>query len=308
MNCTQSITTHHSYLLMNEFTDELCVSNTFIDFALPQLGVKIIKQLTTSDLSKPTLAKLLIADPSACAKLVTAANYPRFSTGREATTIQDAVARLGFRLTVRLCENYWHESVAQLRGIKTPYVRKKIRELMECSALSVQLAIAWHGVLEKYDLYADENEKELVRMCVGLQYAPIIGAAIKLALMYDQFGCKPSEVPLDSVIATLLNERAEDIIHASFTHSCLPEGLKNILCGDQTGRDLPDSGVSGYLSAIRYLTRQTLPRIGGFGTLGINQGVAEKQFHWPSALSGVKKKELLMHSGEVFKKACSRLR
>lgn len=291
---------------MNEFIDELCASHTFIDFALPQLGVKIIKHLTTSDLSRPTLAKLLVGDPSACAKLVTAANFPRFSTGREATTIHEAVARLGFRLTVRLCEDYWHESVAELRGIKTPYVRKKIRELMACSALSVQLAMAWHGLLEKYDLYADK--KELVRMCVGLQYAPIIGAAIKMALMYDQFGCNPSEVPLDRMIATLLNERAEDIIRASFTHSCLPEGLKTTVCGHQTGRDLPDSGVSGYLSAIRYLTRQTHPRIGGFGTLGINQGVAETQFHWPSALSGVNKKELLMHSGAVFKKACLALR
>lgn len=116
---------------------------------LPQIAVRIGHAMQDPALDANKLAKLISADPAIAAKLLKAANSPRFGGKVPINTLSNAVARLGLKTTHQLVLSF---AVQELFRTGSGSLKQRMRELWRHSRRVAAIA---HVLASKLDRHFD---------------------------------------------------------------------------------------------------------------------------------------------------------
>ena len=112
---------------------------------LPQVALRIGRAMKDPDLDANTLAKVISADPAIAAKLLRAANSPRFGGKTAINTLSNAIARLGLSTTHTLVISF---AVQELFRTGSGTLKQRMRELWRHSR---RVAAVCHVLATKLD-------------------------------------------------------------------------------------------------------------------------------------------------------------
>lgn len=138
---------------------------------LPQVAVRISRAMKDPDLSADSLAKIISADPAIAAKLLRAANSPRFGGRVAINSLTNAVARLGLTTTHTLVLSF---AVQELFRTGSDTLKKRMRELWRHSR---RVAAVCHVLASKVDCGLDAGFGLLAGLLHDIGVIAVLGYA-----------------------------------------------------------------------------------------------------------------------------------
>lgn len=96
----------------------------FVLPSMPEVAHKVAKLVDDPTSSSTEVAKTIALDPAIAVKLVSTANSPLFRGGRDITSCEEAVTRIGFKTTKQLVQLF---AVRELFTAKNKEIRKRFR-------------------------------------------------------------------------------------------------------------------------------------------------------------------------------------
>jgi HD-like signal output (HDOD) protein len=179
---------------------------------LPQIAARIGHAMQDPALDAERLAKLISADPAIAAKLLKAANSPRFGGKVQINTLSNAVARLGLQRTHQLVLSF---AVQELFRTGSGTLKQHMRELWRHSRRVAAIA---HVLASKLG----ERFDPAVALLAGLLHD--IGVVAILSYARDNPALTQDEQQLDEAVAKLRASLGSAIIR----HWHLPEELATV--------------------------------------------------------------------------------
>lgn len=167
---------------------------------LPQIGIRISQVMQDPNLDANVMAKVVSADPAIAAKLLRAANSPRFGGKVAVKTLANAIARLGLNTTHQLVISF---AVRELFRTGSGTLKQHMRDLWRHSR---RVAAISHVLAAK----ADHDLDPAFALLAGLLHD--IGAVAVLGYARDCPELTQEAKQLDEALAKLRSQLGSAIV------------------------------------------------------------------------------------------------